>query len=122
MLQVLKKIKHPMNVKHTLLFLILIIQAMNISAGDFELYDCSGEETGKIEGYTSKRQLLFECFDFSDKCSVKFFLNEFEVTLDKQGLYTALGPEYFEFDPKTGKVQGVTQKQFHYFVGTCKKH
>jgi len=122
MLQILKKIKHPMNIKHTLLFIILIMQAMNISAGDFELYDCFGKETGKIEGFISERQLLLECFDFSNKCSAKFFINSFDVTLDEQGMYTALGPNYFEFDPKTGKVQGVSQEHFHYFVGTCKKH
>ena len=92
-------------------------------AGNISLYECEGTETGKIESFTAKRQLIIECYNHSNNCSAKFFLNTFKVTLGKNGKYTdtAEGPDYFKFDPKTGKTQGVTQDQFHYFTGTCTK-
>ena len=108
--------------KNILLFALIIIS--NIShAGDMNLYDCVGEETGKTEGFKSKRQLLIQCYELINKCTAKFHLNEFNVALHKSGKYsdTAEGPDYFKFDPRSGSVQGVTQEPYHYFTGVCTK-
>ena len=107
--------------KKLLILLLTFTQLAN--AGEMNLYDCVGEETGKVEGFESKRQLLIECYEHTNECSAKFFINTFNVVLNKNGKYTDTveGPDYFKFDPKTGKVQGVTQEQFHYFTGICTK-
>jgi hypothetical protein len=86
-----------------------------------KLYDCVGIETGKVKDYVSKGQLLIECFDTSDDCKVKFFNSEFSATPDKNGIYSNYDGYYFEFDPKTGKAQGVTLAAYHYFNGHCKE-
>lgn len=111
-----------LDMKNILIVVLIIIS--NIShAGDMNLYDCVGEETGKTEGFESKRQLLIECYELLNKCTAKFFLNEFNVNLQKSGKYTDTveGPDYFKFDPISGAVQGVTQEPYHYFMGVCTK-
>ncbi|MCB1690636.1 MAG: hypothetical protein KDI33_19215 [Halioglobus sp.] len=106
-----------------------ILLAMLVSgaatAGEMSLYDCKGQETGKIKDHTSERQLFMECFGDKPVCNVKFFMTETEVALDSDGMFNPtakamVDATYFNFDPSTGRVQGVTQRPYHYFIGTCK--
>ena len=93
------------------------------------LFDCEGTETGKVEGYSARIQLLLECW--GDVCNVKLGFEEFTAQVAEDGrLVTvgrvelangqiASGPHYFEFDRTAGRVQGVSGAPYYYFVGAC---
>ena len=135
--------------RNKLSVIIILIIAFNTYASNMELFECEGNETGKVKGYVAKEQLLIECFNDSyncDKdryekncrCSIKFGLHKFEGVKNEDGSfsssYTMTGlpgernlrledtPSYFKFDPQTGYVQGVTLPPWYYFIGKCKKH
>jgi hypothetical protein len=105
--------------------LLVFLVSSAATAGEMSLYDCTGQETGKVKDWTSERQLFMECFGDKPICDVKFFITETEVTLDSEGTFTPTvkgidDATYFKFDPSTGRIQGVTQRPNHYFIGTCK--
>jgi len=109
--------------KNKYLLLALFACVPSVNAGVMNLYDCTGKETGKDQGFVSKRQLLIECYGYKRECSVKFDINEFKALQDKNGIFfdTITDADYFRFNEKTGEVQGVTHEPYHYFIGTCKK-
>ena len=109
--------------KNKCLLIVLFAYTSSVNAGVMNLYDWTGKETGKIEGFVANQQLLIECYEFSDECTVKFGGNKFKASLNKHGVFndTMTKPDYFKFNTKTGEVQGVTGEPYYYFIGTCKK-
>jgi hypothetical protein len=78
---------------------------------------CAGEETGKVKGWKATHTLVFECID--GKCTTRFGTQSFDVERDEEGRYVSLDVHYFEYDPATGEVQGVSGAPYYYFTGTC---
>ena len=52
-------------------------------------------------------------------CRVEFGFEEFTAEVSEDGRLTAFGPHYFELDPDTREVQGVTGEPYYDFTGTC---
>ena len=80
------------------------------------LFDCEGKETGKVEGWVAKEQLLLTCSD--KNCQAQFGVEKFATVRDEDGRYSGL-THYFEFDPALGVVQGITGSPYYYFTGKC---
>src|SRR2546430_2386805 len=83
--------------KNVSLAIFLLTVSTTVNAGNMELFDCEGKETGKIKGWISKEQLLIECFEnfrvpsiceehpFEPicLCSIRFGVHKFRGTKDK---------------------------------------
>jgi hypothetical protein len=80
------------------------------------LFDCEGKETGKVEGFVAKEQLLMACA--GKECQAQFGIEKFEAVRDEDGRYSGLS-HYFDFDPGLGTVQGIVGAPYHYFTGKC---